>query len=90
MPLKRASSLGRHWRLETPHHGIVPNIITYSALISALEKGKQSEQALEIFKEMQHHGIVPNITIDNASGSGDFQGAQCYHLQRLDQCLGEG
>ena len=28
-------------------HGIAPNVIIYNALISALEKGKQPERALE-------------------------------------------
>ena len=30
--------------------GLVPDIITYHALISACEKGKQPEQALELFE----------------------------------------
>merc|ERR1712224_366323 len=34
---------------------------TYSALIRAMAKGNQPEQALDIFKEMQQHGIVSNI-----------------------------
>ena len=41
--------------------GIVPNVITYSALISALQKAKRPAQALKIFEEMQQHGIVPNV-----------------------------
>ena len=40
---------------------VAPDVITYSALISALEKCKEPEQALEIFKKMQQHGIVPNV-----------------------------
>ena len=36
-------------------HGTVPDVITYNALISALQKGKQPEQALVIFKEMKQH-----------------------------------
>ena len=43
-------------------HGIVPDVITYSTLISVLEKGKQPEQVLKIFKDMNQHGIVPNVT----------------------------
>ena len=35
--------------------------ITYNALISALEKGEQPEQALEIFEEMKQHGIVRDV-----------------------------
>ena len=38
----------------------VPNVITYNALISAFEKCKQAERALELFKAMQRQGVVPN------------------------------
>ena len=31
--------------------GVVPDVITYSAVISACEKGKQYERALELFEE---------------------------------------
>ena len=40
---------------------IVPDVITYSALISACGRGKQLERALEIFDKMQQQGIEPNI-----------------------------
>ena len=33
--------------------GVVPNVITYNAVISACEKGKQPERALEVFQAMQ-------------------------------------
>ena len=32
---------------------MVPDVITYSAVISACEKGKQAERALEVFQAMQ-------------------------------------
>ena len=34
---------------------------TYTALISACEKGKQSEWAPELFEAMQRQGVVANI-----------------------------
>ena len=46
-------------------HGM-PTFITYSALISACEKGKQPERALEVFEAMQLQGIVPNVITCNA------------------------
>ena len=39
--------------------GVVPEVITYSAMISACEKGKQAERALEVFQAMQRQGVVP-------------------------------
>ena len=51
--------------MEAFHHmkqkGVVPNVITYNALISACEKGKQPEQAMEVFKAMQQQGVVPDV-----------------------------
>ena len=38
--------------MEMRQRGIVPEVIAYSAVISALEKGRQPDQALEIFMEM--------------------------------------
>ena len=32
--------------------GVVPNVITYNALISACEEGKDPTRALELFDEM--------------------------------------
>ena len=46
--------------------GLVPDVITYNALISACEKGKQPERALELFEAMQRQGLVPNVITYNA------------------------
>ena len=40
--------------------GVVTNEITYSALISAFEKGKQPERALKVFETLMQQGVVPN------------------------------
>ena len=40
---------------------MVPNVITYNALISACEKGKQPERALELFEALQQQGVLPNV-----------------------------
>jgi len=45
---------------------LVPNVITYNALISACGKGKQPERALELFEAMQRQGLVPNVITSNA------------------------
>jgi len=41
--------------------GMVPEVITYNALISACEKGNHSEQAMKVFKAMQRQCLLPNV-----------------------------
>ena len=55
---------------------MVPNVITYSALISACEKGRQPEQALEVFKVMSWQGVVPNVITYSAWISACEKGEQ--------------
>ena len=43
-----------------PQH-IVPNVITYNALMSACEKGDQPQTALAVFQEMQQQGVLPDV-----------------------------
>jgi len=38
-----------------------PNVIVYSALISACGKGKQSERALDLFETMRCQGVLPDV-----------------------------
>ena len=45
---------------------VVPNIISYNALISTCEKGKNLEKASRLFVEMQVAGIKPDATTYNA------------------------
>ena len=40
---------------------LVPDVIAYSALISACEKAKQFKMALEIFAAMKQQVVVPNV-----------------------------
>ena len=46
--------------------GVVPIAITYSALISACEKGTQPERALKVFAAMVQQRVVPDIITYNA------------------------
>ena len=39
---------------------------TYNALVSACERGKQPEQALEVFKTLMRQGVVPDAVTYNA------------------------
>ena len=40
---------------------MVPNAITYNALISVCEKGKQPQQAVEVFRALVQQGVVSNV-----------------------------
>ena len=40
---------------------LVSDVITYNALISACEKDKQPERALELFEAMRRQGVVPDV-----------------------------
>jgi pentatricopeptide repeat protein len=54
-----------------------PTIITYSATISACEKGRQWERALELFEEVKKHPrMEPNIITYNATISACGKGGR--------------
>jgi len=40
---------------------MLPDVITYSALITACEKAEHPERAFGIFQAMQRQGLLPNI-----------------------------
>lgn len=46
--------------------GVRPNTITYSALISAFEKGSQYERAVQTFEEMRAAGVPADTIVYNA------------------------
>ena len=41
--------------------GVELNIVCYNATISACEKGRKWEKALQLFQEMRENGIEPNV-----------------------------
>ena len=43
-----------------------PDIVSYNALISACEKGKDSPTALHFWEDMQSQGIKPDVATHNA------------------------
>ena len=45
---------------------MVPNVITYNALISACEKSSHLEQALEFLKTMEQQGVVIDVVTYDA------------------------
>ena len=56
--------------------GMMPDVITYNALISACEKGKQPKQAGQMLQAMQWQRVVPNVVTYNALISAGAKGKQ--------------
>ena len=48
-------------------YGVEPNIYTYTSAISACEKGRQCDLALELLAEMKGRAIEPNVISYNAA-----------------------
>ena len=48
-------------------YGVEPNIYTYTSAISACEKGRQCDLALELLVEMKGRSIEPNVISYNAA-----------------------
>jgi len=45
---------------------VIPDAITYNALISACEKGKLAEQGLQLFHSMSRRGVVADMVTFSA------------------------
>ena len=43
-------------------HGMQPNVISYSAAISACEKGLQWKKVLDLLNEMKARGLQPDLS----------------------------
>jgi pentatricopeptide repeat domain-containing protein 1 len=56
--------------------GVQPTVITYSAVISACEKGAQWQRAVEVFEEMETARVKPDDITYNALISACEKGAQ--------------
>ena len=70
--------------------GLEPSVITYSAAISACEKGKQPDKALELLEDMQWRGLKPNMITYNAEISEIENGKEPDNpFTSLRTCSGE-
>eukprot|EP00966_Prymnesium_polylepis_P093678 2167735-Prymnesium_polylepis.1 len=56
--------------------GVEPNEFSFSASISACEKGGQWERALSLLDDMQRRGVRPNMFSFNAAISACEKGGQ--------------
>ena len=63
-----------HLLQELQLRGILPNVITYSAAISACEKGQKPQQALHLLQELQLRGILPDVITYSAAISACEKG----------------
>jgi len=66
---------------------VVPDIIIYNALISAIEKGRQPEVALELFEATQRQGAVWNVITYNALISACEKGKQLERALELFEAM---
>lgn len=73
-PLQWAYSLAllAEMRIE----GLIPNVITYTALISACEKGQQWTHALQLFRDMRQDSAEANRITFNSTISSCEKGQQ--------------
>ena len=65
--------------------GVAPDVISYSAAISACEKGGQWERALALLEQMAVRGVAPNVISYNAAIEALYAGQQhddCCRLYR--------
>ena len=56
--------------------GVAPSVYSYSAAISACEKGRQWEDALSLLEEMRTRGVEPSVYSFNAAISACGAGGQ--------------
>ena len=52
--------------VEMQQKGLQPDVITYTAVITACAKGGMAKRALQLFDAMRHHGLQPNVITYNA------------------------
>ena len=69
------------------HRQLEPDVISFSAAITACEKGEQWQQALGMLSEMQHRQLkVPEIAEREANGTS-FSWRDCCMLMWLYRCI---
>ena len=59
-----------------PERGVTPDVITYSATISAGEKAGQWQQALELLREMPGRDVTLNVITYNPTISACEKASQ--------------
>ena len=59
--LAGSSFLARSSLQDLQLRGISPDVITYNAAVSAREKGRKPQQALNLLQEMQLRSLLPDV-----------------------------
>jgi pentatricopeptide repeat protein len=68
-------------------HGVVPDVITYNALMNSCAKGKQLKHAQKVFQAMQRQGVVPNVIAYDTLISACEKGAQPERALELFEAM---
>ena len=67
--------------------GIQANVTTYSAIISACEKGRRWQRSLELFEEMRSQALPADVITYNAAISACEKGKQWQRaLEFFEEC----
>ena len=70
---------------------LTPNVVSYSAAMSACEKGKQWEEAFALLQEIVRRVLTPNVVSYSAAMSAFETGGQWQcALGLLDDMTNEG
>ena len=67
------------------HRSLMPDVASYSAAISACEKGKHWEEALRLLQEMLHRSLTPDVVSHSAAISACEKGKRWEEALRLLQ-----
>merc|ERR1712048_7946 len=75
-----------HLLQELRFRGLLPDVITYSAAVSACEKGQKPQQALHLLQELPFRGLLPDMITYNAAilacGKGQTPQQRCTWCKR--------
>lgn len=66
---------------------MVPDILTYSALISACGKGMSPEQTREFFEAMQRQDVAPNVITYSALITACRNTKQSEHASEVFEAM---
>ena len=67
--------------------GLLPDVITYCAVISACEKATLPQRALEIVEAMLHQGLLPKVITYSALISACGTGTQPPSAMQLSEAM---